>query len=101
MLRGEAGAKLLETYGKERRPVDAANVEAAVNSAINHYTIDQALSLSPEKSPDQNWDEIRPLWQDLPNSVEKRHGLNSAIVSQTMEFRHQMSSLAIPMLPKP
>ena len=88
VLCGKAGAKLLETYGQERRPVDGANVEAAVNSAMNHYTIDQALSLSPEKNPDQNWDEIRPLWQDLPNSVEKRHGLNSAIVSQTMEFRH-------------
>ena len=88
VLCGKAGAKLLETYGQERRPVDGANVEAAVNSAMNHYTIDQALSLCPEKNPDQNWDEIRPLWQDLPNSVEKRHGLNSAIVSQTMEFRH-------------
>jgi len=28
------------------------------------------------------------LWQNLPNSAQKRHALNSAIVSQTMEFRH-------------
>ena len=28
-----------------------ANVEAAVNSAMNHYTIDQALSLLPKKVP--------------------------------------------------
>ena len=38
VLRGKAGAKLLETYGQERRPVDGANVEAAVNSAMNHFT---------------------------------------------------------------
>jgi 2,4-dichlorophenol 6-monooxygenase len=88
VLRGKAGVKLLDTYEQERRPVDAANIEAAVNSALNHFNIDKALSLSPEKSAEQNWDELRPLWDELPNSAEKRHGLNSAIVSQTMEFRH-------------
>lgn len=88
VLKGKAGADLLETYGVERRPVDGANVEAALNAAFNHFTIDQALSLSPEKSPEENWAELRPLWEDLPNSDAKRHQLNSAIVSQTMEFRH-------------
>ena len=88
VLRGKAGPGLLQTYGVERRPVDGANVEAAVNAALNHYTIDRALLLSPEKTAEQNWSEIRPLWEDLPNSAQKRHALNSAIVSQTMEFRH-------------
>jgi 2,4-dichlorophenol 6-monooxygenase len=88
VLRGKAGPGLLETYGAERRPVDGANVEAAVNAALNHFTIDRALLLSPEKTAEQNWSEIRPLWEDLPNSAQKRHALNSAIVSQTMEFRH-------------
>ncbi|WP_375783483.1 FAD-dependent monooxygenase [Bradyrhizobium sp. Pha-3] len=88
VLRGKAGPGLLQTYGVERRPVDGANVEAAVNAALNHYTIDRALLLSPEKTAEQNWSEIRPLWEDLPDSAQKRHALNSAIVSQTMEFRH-------------
>ncbi|MFL9500229.1 FAD-dependent monooxygenase [Rhodopseudomonas palustris] len=88
VLRGKAGAGLLETYGVERRPVDGANVEAALNAAFNHFTIDRALLLSPEKTAEQNWTEIRPLWEDLPDSAQKRHALNSAIVSQTMEFRH-------------
>ncbi|MGO9701299.1 MAG: FAD-dependent monooxygenase [Xanthobacteraceae bacterium] len=88
VLRGKAGAKLLDTYDEERRPVDAANVHSAVNSAFNHFNIDKALSLTPEKTAKENWDELRPLWEDLPNSAEKRHAVNSAIVSQTMEFRH-------------
>ncbi len=88
VLRGKAAAKLLNTYGEERRPVDAANVHAAVNAAFNHFNLDKALSLSPDKSAKENWDELRPLWEDLPNSAQKRHAVNSAIVSQTMEFRH-------------
>ncbi len=88
VLRGKAGAKLLNTYGDERRPVDAANVHAAVSAAFNHFNIDKALSLSPDKTAKENWDELRPLWEDLPNSAQKRHAVNSAIVSQTMEFRH-------------
>ena len=88
VLRGKAGPGLLETYGVERRPVDGANVAAAVNAAFNHFTIDRALLVSPEKTAEQNWNELRPLWEDRPDSAEKRHALNSAIVSQTMEFRH-------------
>lgn len=88
VLAGRAGDGLLETYGAERRPVDAANIDAAVGAAMNHFTIDEALGLSPDKTPEQNWAEVRPLWEDLPNSAEKRHALNRAIGSQTIEFRH-------------
>ena len=88
VLGGRAGDELLDTYGAERRPVDAANIDAACKAAMNHYTIDQALGLSPDKSPEDNWAEVRPLWEDLPASADKRHALNRAIGSQTIEFRH-------------
>jgi 2,4-dichlorophenol 6-monooxygenase len=88
VLNGKANDSLLDTYDVERRKVDAANVDSSVKSAMNHFTIDKALGLAPEKSAEENWAEIRPLWEDLPNSNQKRHALNSAIVSQTMEFRH-------------
>ncbi|MEJ2870760.1 FAD-dependent monooxygenase [Actinomycetospora sp. OC33-EN08] len=88
VLNGQAGEALLETYEAERRPVDGANVDAAVKAAMNHFTIDAALELSPEKTPEQNWGEVRPLWEDLPDSERKRHALNCAIGSQTIEFRH-------------
>jgi 2,4-dichlorophenol 6-monooxygenase len=88
VLAGRADDSLLDSYGAERRPADAANVEAAVNAAMNHYSIDQALELSPDKTPEANWAEVRPLWERLPNSEHKRQALNRAIGSQTMEFRH-------------
>jgi 2,4-dichlorophenol 6-monooxygenase len=88
VLRGKAGIELLKTYGEERRPVDDANVQNSLKAAFNHFNIDKALALSPDKSIEQNWDELRPLWEDRPNSAEKRHAVNSAIVSQTIEFRH-------------
>ena len=88
VLGGRAGDALLDSYEEERRPVDGANVEAAVAAAMNHFAIDQAIGLSPNKTPDENWAEVRPLWEDVPNSAQKRHALNRAIGSQTIEFRH-------------
>jgi 2,4-dichlorophenol 6-monooxygenase len=88
VLAGRAGDALLDTYEAERKPVDQANIDNAIANAMNHFTIDQALNLSPDKTPEQNWAEIRPLWEEMPNSAEKRHAVNKAIVSQTIEFRH-------------
>jgi 2,4-dichlorophenol 6-monooxygenase len=88
VLGGKAGDALLDSYEAERKPVDQANIDSAIASAMNHYTIDQALALSPEKSAEENWDELTPLWTDRPGSAEKKHALNKAIGSQTMEFRH-------------
>jgi len=88
VLRGQAGDGLLDTYEAERKPVDQHNIDNAIANAMNHYKIDEALGLSPDKSADENWAELRPLWDDLPASRDKRHALNCAIGSQTIEFRH-------------
>jgi 2,4-dichlorophenol 6-monooxygenase len=88
VLKGYGGDALLDTYEPERKPVDGNNVKNAVDNAMNHFTIDEALSLSPAKSAEENWAELRSLWEDLPDSQEKRHALNMAVGSQTMEFRH-------------
>ncbi|WP_370178806.1 FAD-dependent oxidoreductase [Rhodococcus wratislaviensis] len=88
VLRGQAGYGLLDTYEAERKPVDQHNIDNAIANAMNHYKIDEALGLSPDKSADENWAELRPLWDDLPASRDKRHALNCAIGSQTIEFRH-------------
>lgn len=89
VLEGRAGDALLDSYEAERKPVDQDNVNAAVASAMNHFTIDRALNLSPEASAAENWAELEPIWDDSkPNAAEKRHALNRAIRTQTMEFRH-------------
>ena len=88
VLSGRAGDGLLDTYEAERKPVDQNNIDNAIANAMNHFTIDQALNLSPDKTPQENWAELAPLWQELPDSAAKRHALNRAIGSQTMEFHH-------------
>ncbi len=89
VLAGKAGDALLDTYEAERKPVDQANINSAINSAMNHFKIDEALNLSPKKSAEENWAELMPLWdQSLPLSAEKRHALNAAVATQTMEFHH-------------
>src|SRR5262249_33627559 len=79
VLDGRAGDGLLDSYEAERRPVDQANIDNALANAMNHFTIDRALNLSPDNTPEQNWAQLEPLWQDCPESAAKRHALNQAI----------------------
>jgi len=89
VLKGKAGDELLDTYEQERQPVDQDNVDTAVASAMNHFSIDQALNLSPDKTAEENWAELEPIFDDdHPEAADKRHALNKAVASQTMEFRH-------------
>jgi 2,4-dichlorophenol 6-monooxygenase len=88
VLDGSAGDSLLDTYEAERKPVDQQNIDNAIGSAMNHFAIEEALNLSPDKTPQENWAELAPLWNELPTSAAKRHALNCAIASQTMEFHH-------------
>ncbi|HEY2650323.1 MAG TPA: FAD-dependent monooxygenase [Solirubrobacteraceae bacterium] len=87
VLDGRAGAALLDTYDAERRPVDAANVDAAVAAAMNHSSVVTALGLSREKSVEQNWEALRPLWDDLPDSGPRRHAVSQAVATHSVEFR--------------
>jgi 2,4-dichlorophenol 6-monooxygenase len=86
-LDGRAGVALLDTYDAERRPVDAANVDAAVAAAMNHSSVVTALGLSSEKSVEQNWEALRPLWDDLPDSGPRRHAVSQAVATHSVEFR--------------
>lgn len=89
VLAGRAGDGLLDTYEAERKPVDQANIDSAIASAMNHFRIDEALNLSSDRTAEQNWAELRPLWDEsLPGSAAKKRALNIAIGTQTMEFHH-------------
>jgi 2,4-dichlorophenol 6-monooxygenase len=89
VLKDKAGDELLDTYEQERQSVDQDNVDTAVASAMNHFSIDQALNLSPDKTAEENWAELEPIFDDdHPEAADKRHALNKAVASQTMEFRH-------------
>jgi 2,4-dichlorophenol 6-monooxygenase len=87
VLQGRAGAGLLGSYEAERRPVDFTNIMTAVSAAMNHDTVVNALGLSPAKSAQENWEALRPLWDDRPDSPRRRHRLSEAVASHSFEFR--------------
>ncbi len=88
VLNGRAGDSLLDTYEAERKPVDQNNIDCSIANAMNHFAIDQAINLSADNTPEQNWAELDPIWSDGPDSAAKRHAVNQAVVSQTIEFHH-------------
>ena len=89
VLAGRAGGNLLDTYDGERRPVAAATIDAAVTAAMNMGSVVGALGLSPEKSAEQNWAALRPLWSEQADSHDRRHRLTQALGTHTGEF-HQI-----------
>jgi len=88
VLAGRAGDALLDTYEAERRPVAARNVDLAISNAMHHFVIDQALGLSDQATPEENWDRLRPLWEDGPGASEVREKVARAIAAQRIGFRH-------------
>jgi 2,4-dichlorophenol 6-monooxygenase len=89
VLEGRAGDSLLDTYDEERRAVAAATIDAAVSAAMSMGGVVNALGLSPDKSVDDNWAALRPLWSDQPDSSHRRHQLTQAVSAHTGEF-HQL-----------
>jgi 2,4-dichlorophenol 6-monooxygenase len=88
VLQGQAGARLLDTYTTERRPVDAANIHASLKAAIHHLVITQALGLSSSKTSEDNWAALRPLVDDTSVDAQtKKHAVSQVFAESSNEFR--------------
>lgn len=91
VLHGEAGESLLTTYEAERRPVDARNVERAMENGMNHALVGEAIGLQRGVAGDGNLDRLRRALGDAPEDVEHRRRALTAMATQSMEFReHQV-----------
>jgi 2,4-dichlorophenol 6-monooxygenase len=88
VLRGHAGDALLDTYNTERRPVNATNIQTAVNGVIGQEEMAPTLGVSTEQSVEENWSALRLFWEDLPGSTERRHEFNQWLGGRTVEY-HQ------------
>lgn len=89
VLAGRAGDGLLDTYEAERRPVDRRNIDNSVECAMAHFRLDEALGMSLEKSPEENWRELDILWDEShPEHLERRDIVNNALAAQSCQFRH-------------
>lgn len=86
VLAGDSSPDLLDTYEAERRPSDERNAQRSLENAVNHFAIMDALGVSPDNSPDENWANLRRMWSGLPQDAEHRARALRALRMQSMEF---------------
>jgi 2,4-dichlorophenol 6-monooxygenase len=86
VLRGHASDDLLTTYEQERKPIGARAVQRSLENWMNHRTISEILGVSPERTPEENWELVRAQWSDAPETEPERLRFEQAVVTQHMEF---------------
>ncbi|MFZ2174676.1 MAG: FAD-dependent monooxygenase, partial [Rhodococcus sp. (in: high G+C Gram-positive bacteria)] len=77
VLAGHAGDGLLDTYEAERKPVILRNIANSVKCTQDRFRLDAALGLSPEKTPEENWESLEVIWDEShPEYAERRDLVN-------------------------
>ena len=87
VLAGQAGEALLATYEAERRPIDARNVQRAMENGMNHVVVGQAMGFMRGVDPDVNLAGLRRALGDTSDDVVHRRRALAAVATQSMEFR--------------
>jgi 2,4-dichlorophenol 6-monooxygenase len=86
VLGGHAAPELLDTYEPERRSADERNAQRSLENAVNHFGIGDALGVSHEQSPENNWTNLSRMWSGRPEDGEMRSGVLRAMRAGSMEF---------------
>lgn len=86
VLGGHAGEGLLDSYERERRPIDAATVRRSLENALNQLAITAQFGLRPGAPPEENWRRARRLWSGDPADAELRRAFRRTVAAQSMEF---------------
>ena len=88
VLRGVAGDALLDTYGDERRPVDARNVARSLENSRGHGQVLHALGIGdPRMTFEERWDVLSKMWTKAPADAEFRQQVLESMARQSQEFR--------------
>jgi 2,4-dichlorophenol 6-monooxygenase len=89
VVQGQASDKLLDTYEQERKPVGARAVQRSLENWMNHLTTSQVLGMTPDKTPEENWEIMRQVWSDEAWAQQARVQFENAIARQATEFYEQ------------
>lgn len=82
VLKGKAGAGLLESHHEERQPVGAQVVHRAIESFKNMAPLESAIGLAKAQTEEEGWAILQDIYADAPSSAQRREKLAAAIKLQ-------------------
>ena len=86
VLKGQAGAGLLESYNQERQPVGKQIVDRAMQSVENMLPIATALGFKPGQTKEEGQAALDLIFGETETSHVKRAELHKAIQLQNYQF---------------
>ena len=87
VLKGEAGASLLDSYHEERQPVGRHMVTRTMQNLGFMAAVGKALGLVWGQSSEEGWAALRELALDTPSGAKRR-----AEMARAIELQHYRSS---------
>jgi 2,4-dichlorophenol 6-monooxygenase len=82
VVSGRAGARLLDSYDEERRPIGHQVVERAMKALAGQMKSVEAVGLRPGQSAEEGWQTLHELWSDVPGAAERRAAHREAVKLQ-------------------
>ena len=77
VLKGKAGASLLESYNQERQPVGQQIVDRAMLNLRNKSAMGEVLGLKWGQSTEEGMASLKSLFSDEPEAAERRKALEA------------------------
>ena len=77
VLKGKAGAQLLDSYHEERQPVGKQIVDRAMINLKNKSAVGEVLGLQRGQTAEEGWASIRSLFSDESGASERRAALEA------------------------
>jgi len=86
VLHGNAPDSLLDSYGRERRPIAAYNTAHSLENAGRHAPVGAALGLRPTLTEEEGWAEVALFTSDTPEGERRREAVAEAVADNAMDY---------------
>jgi 2,4-dichlorophenol 6-monooxygenase len=95
-LRGWISDNALDSYEEERRPLCDTVIRRALENSRRGAGLHEALGVSPELTPEENWRELREIWEATQAAQAKRDAVRSILARHSMDYRDLNVEVGLP-----
>jgi 2,4-dichlorophenol 6-monooxygenase len=95
-LRGWTGEQTLNSYEAERRPFCEKIIRRALENSTRAAGLHEALGMSAEQTPAENWRQLRELWAEGATAQAKRDAVRSILARHSMDYRDLNVEVGLP-----